>query len=771
MSIAMTPLLLLISVLALVASAGAEGDQVNLANGASQQVRYGERLRAAGHLPEAEAVLMRAREVAAAGDQSLVYLAATELLAEVLLARRNYGEAGERFREVLAKSSATPMLASAAALGLGATQAAAGDTEASRARYREALDYARAASDPGLAASALARLAGLSTGDPEAALALLRRAAASADRIEAGRERATSRLEIADTAGELATPGGRELAGELLAKARVEAADSRDPRLLSLAAGSLAERRYAAGDPDGALPLLTDAIQSAASYDGRDLLLRWEWLLGRILADQGDLAGATGAYRRAVEHIEAIRQDIPVQYRQGRSTFRDTLAPIYLGLADLLLRQAPSADDAGRQALLLEARDTVERTKASELRDYFGDTCLIARRESVATLGTGTAVLYPVVLPDRLELLMGVGSQLIQRTSKVAAKRFDRLVYAAVGSLRPGMDGRIPAYRIGVAKALYDLMIKPFEADLAAAKVDTLVLVPDGSLRLLPIAALWDGKQFLAERFATATVPGLTLFDPQPLNPVAGSTLLAGLSRPGPVVDDLPQSLWDTLTSDLRGTPTSAGIRGLPRLRSADLRGSGDVTRDASLSVQVQDRLALPGVRKEIDNLARQSTSTVLLDQQFTLDSFGAELGDKPYRIVHIASHGFFGGEPEQNFIMTYDRRLDMDTLASLLLPKQFDEQPVELLTLSACQTAEGDDRSPLGISGIALRSGARATLGSLWSVSDEATQELLPRFFQELPKTTKAKALQAAQGELIRQDRYRHPFFWSAFVLVGNWL
>lgn len=143
------------------------------------------------------------------------------------------------------------------------------------------------------------------------------------------------------------------------------------------------------------------------------------------------------------------------------------------------------------------------------------------------------------------------------------------------------------------------------------------------------------------------------------------------------------------------------------------------------------------------------------------------------YRIIHIASHGFLGGTPDQNFIMTYDKCLNMNHLEDYIKPKQLAEQPIELITLSACQTAEGDDRSPLGLAGVALKSGARRVIGSLWPVSDKATQLLLSEFYLYLKdkNVSKAQALRQAQLSLIKTDVFEHPFYWSAFILMGNWL
>lgn len=95
------------------------------------------------------------------------------------------------------------------------------------------------------------------------------------------------------------------------------------------------------------------------------------------------------------------------------------------------------------------------------------------------------------------------------------------------------------------------------------------------------------------------------------------------------------------------------------------------------------------------------------------------------------------------------------------------------MLVLSACDTATGDDRAVLGLAGLAVKSGARSTIATLWPVKDKAAEMLMTRFYDQLrkPQITKAEALRQAQIELIRQTDFQDPFFWSAFVLVGNWV
>ncbi|NJK27947.1 MAG: CHAT domain-containing protein [Coleofasciculaceae cyanobacterium SM2_3_26] len=140
---------------------------------------------------------------------------------------------------------------------------------------------------------------------------------------------------------------------------------------------------------------------------------------------------------------------------------------------------------------------------------------------------------------------------------------------------------------------------------------------------------------------------------------------------------------------------------------------------------------------------------------------------------------------PKGRFILTWDDRIDTKDLSELLQSSSSDGQPIELLVLSACRTAVGDKRAALGLAGVAVRAGARSTLASLWYVSDEATARLMSRFYRELASTassteqmavakteiTKAEALRAAQASVLQDERFAHPFYWGAFVLVGNWL
>jgi CHAT domain-containing protein len=392
---------------------------------------------------------------------------------------------------------------------------------------------------------------------------------------------------------------------------------------------------------------------------------------------------------------------------------------VYLDLADALLRGADLLQDAqAREPLLVEARATVERLKAAELRNYLRDDCVVqleARTARLDDLTAATAVIYPIVLPDRLELLVRLPQGLERFTLPVPAEQ----VEAAARKLRVALQDRgSSAYRSD-ARLLYDWLVRPYAERLAAQQVQTLVFVPDGALRAIPMAALHDGEQFLAQRFALAAAPGLTLLDPRPLDVANAKVLLAGVSE------------------------------------------------------GVQQFAPLASVPKELAGIQALFGGEILLDSSFSSARLQSEVASARPTLVHLASHAVFTGDPSTSFLLTHDGRLTMDSLGELLGRTRLREDPIELLVLSACDTAVGDERAGLGLAGVAVSSGARSALGSLWPISDEATYRLIIDFYTELrqPGVSRALALQRAQRKLIADESFSHPFFWSAFLLVSNWL
>ena len=174
-----------------------------------------------------------------------------------------------------------------------------------------------------------------------------------------------------------------------------------------------------------------------------------------------------------------------------------------------------------------------------------------------------------------------------------------------------------------------------------------------------------------------------------------------------------------------------------------------------------------------MQRIAAEVPSTILLNESFTEANLKAKINSFPFPVVHLATHGEFSSKAENTFILAWDERINAKELDSLLRGNTRTIRPIELLVLSACRTAVGDKRAALGLAGVAVRAGARSTMASLWYVSDEATALLMTKFYEELAKkeVTKAEALRRAQQAVFEDKRFSHPYFWAAFVLVGNWL
>jgi len=584
--------------------------------------------------------------------------------------------------------------------------------------YRQSMTSAQASGNAALQATAAVNLARLELPSGERAQAL-ERAGQLVRALPASHIRAMTLVSVARLRADTTdTPElSRRQAADDFDEAAATARQIGNTRVLSYALGYKGAMEEALSRPQAALDLTRQAAQAARQANAMESLYRWEWQAGRLLRQLGDDDGALVAYRVAASTLERIRPDLAAGASGG--SFRTKASPVYLGVADLLIRRAQrAAKPDAVQADLLEARRTMEALKSAELEDFFQDDCvasLKSKTSGIDALAPKTAALYPIVLPDRLSILVSFPDGLREYSVPVSAQT----VEAETRAMRRTLEKRVSREYLKHARQLYDWVVRPVQADLDRAGIQTLVFVPDGALRTIPLSALSDGKQFLIERYAVATSPGLTLTDPRPIADVAPRVLMAGLTE------------------------------------------------------SVQGFAALPGVKSEIQSIAALLPGTALLDQSFQASRFRINLASAPYTIVHVASHGEFGASAQETFVLTHDSRINLNELEGMLGGTNYRNQPVQLLVLSACETAAGDDRSALGLAGIAVKAGARSALATLWSVSDNASMQLVGDFYKGLgqPGESKAQALRQAQLALLADKRYRHPYYWSPFLLIGNWL
>jgi CHAT domain-containing protein len=298
------------------------------------------------------------------------------------------------------------------------------------------------------------------------------------------------------------------------------------------------------------------------------------------------------------------------------------------------------------------------------------------------------------------------------------------------------------------SQELYNLLIKPIEAELQANKIDVLVFSMDSGLRLLPVAALYDGKQFLVEKYAMGIVPSFGLTDTRYVSPEKASILAMGAS-------------------------------------------------------EFKEQAALPTMPIELKTIvSNPRRGESFLNQQFTIPNFVAQNSRKiPFSIIHLGTHAEFkAGDLNDSYIQFYDEQLKIPQLQKLSdeLGWNTDDTPIELMVLSACETALGDKEAELGFAGLAVQAGVKSALASLWYVSDLGTLAMMGEFYDQLDDTlNKAEALRQTQLAMLRGNvkienkqvklsngkdlalpadfpegtlTLNHPYFWSSFTMIGNW-
>lgn len=468
-----------------------------------------------------------------------------------------------------------------------------------------------------------------------------------------------------------------------------------------------------------ALQLTRRAIFTAQQINAPESLYQWQWQTGRLLKAMGKIDEAISAYRRAVYTIQSIRQEMSVSYGRTQSSFRKSMGPVYFELVDLLLQRAATMQEREQyEPYLIEVRKAIELLKVADLRDYFMDDCVDAAQSKITELdivSQTAVVVYPILLPDRMELLVSLPSGLKRFAVPVGADT----VTLEVRKFRRKIEKRTTREYMPHAQKLYDWLIRPLEPDLASLTIDTLVFVPEGPLLTIPMAALHDGKQFLINKYAIAITPSLTLTDPRPIKLKDNKILAVGITE---------------------------SVQGFP---------------------------PLPNVSMELKAIESICGGVQLVNQDFLESNFEKELKVEGLSIVHIASHGQFRNDIKDTFLLTFDDKLTMNRLSQLVGLFQFREEPLELLILSACETAAGDDRAALGLAGVAVKAGARSAIATLWYINDQASSELIVEFYRQIqdPSISRSIALQHAQLKLLNDIRYEHPGYWSPFLLINNWL
>ncbi|MBX9255700.1 CHAT domain-containing protein [Desmonostoc muscorum CCALA 125] len=515
----------------------------------------------------------------------------------------------------------------------------------------------------------------------------------------------------------------KESAAKILATAVKLAKTLGDKRAESYAIGTLGNLYEGDGQWLNAQKLTQQALTLAESVNAPDIAYNWYWQLGRLFKQQGDTKKAIAAYDAAVNQLQALRNDLVALNRDVQFSFKESIEPVYRESVALLLSQGNQLTEQ----TLDKARQQIEALQLADLDNFFREACLnvtnVVLDEVVDQDNPTTAVIYPIILPEQLQIIVKVPKKSLRRYS---VNKSQTEVEKTLGQLRDYLTepDRIEELQT-LSGQVYSWLIQPIESELERSNIDTLVFVLDGALRNVPMAALYDGKQYLVEKYAVALNLGLQLQKPKALAQEKLQVLAVGLVEP---------------PSKFRQFPP------------------------------------LPEIKFEFDLIAKAGIATTkLLDRDFTSKALEGKISSIPFNVVHLATHGQFSSRSEDTFILATDGPINVSDLDLLLRRRdETQSQALELLVLSACQTAEGDNRATLGLAGVAVRAGARSTMASLWNVGDRSTAILVGEFYHQLvsAKVTKAQALRRAQLMLLQKyPNYSRPGYWAAYVLVGNWL
>ncbi|WP_271254689.1 CHAT domain-containing protein [Pseudanabaena sp. Chao 1811] len=519
---------------------------------------------------------------------------------------------------------------------------------------------------------------------------------------------------------------------------------------------SLGSAYYHLGDYNQAITNHRSGLEIARSIKNRDgerIALSNLGLTFQKL-DQPDLAIVF--YKQSVNVSESIRQDIRKLDRDLQNSYLSNIEGSYRRLADLLLKQ-------GR---VMEALQILDLLKVQELEDYLKNVKgsdrsaqgvrLLAPEKAISDklssvsfdnskeinsqlanqiqklpkseinkvpdylqqIPQGTVLVYPLILSDRLEIILFSPNSLpISRTVQVSKEQLESLVSEFRAGLRDSSseDYKEPAI------ALYKILIKPIEAELTQVKAQTILYAPDGTLRYIPLAALYDGQKWMAQRYQISNLIAYSLSD------------------------------------------FSSKSKIMPNILAGAFGGKA--------SEKKFGQQALPATIKEVQAIANTfQNSVALIEDEFSRQATEAKFKD--YNVLHFATHAEFNqGVPDNSFIIFGNGdKIGLSEIAAWQIPH------VELIVLSACQTGEGKLGSGVEILGFGYqvqKAGAKTAIASLWSVDDVATQVLMKSFYQEFQKgnVSTTEALNKAQISLIRSSEFNHPIYWSAFFAIGNGL
>ena len=455
------------------------------------------------------------------------------------------------------------------------------------------------------------------------------------------------------------------------------------------------------------------ALLEANTAIAPDSEYRWHWQMARIYYQTGKTEQAIESYQNAISNLQAIRSDLTQSSRNLAFNFQEEIEPIYRQLLQLLLSQNTN-DNADNVTEILKIRDLLQ---LSELENFFRDDCLSINTnfDTRSFLQeTNSVIVTSIILPEQTYLIWQFSDGQIELHGiDIPQNQLKNLVQ----EWRFNLENQETFDYLPLSQQLYYLFFnQDIKAQLDQQKPSTLVFVNDGILRNVPMSALHDGQEFLIQKYATSNSLGLNL----QLN---------------------------------------------------DRRSQKKVLA-FGLSEAMNNFGSLPYVEEEMNQIDLVVNSKQFLNELFTADNFYEQTSYTGFSVIHLATHGWFSGSIDTSFLQAYRSQIYLPELEDALIQHNlnFSYNPIQLLILSACDTALGNTRATLGMSGIALRAGVNNVLASLWLLQDRQVVSLISEFYRHwiTENDSLAESLQQAQISFIN-NRNSHPAFWSTIILMTN--
>ncbi|MEO1183848.1 MAG: tetratricopeptide repeat protein, partial [Cyanobacteria bacterium J06636_27] len=326
--------------------------------------------------------------------------------------------------------------------------------------------------------------------------------------------------------------------GNILATAVKQARELQDIRAESYAVGQLGHLYEKTNQFSEALNLTSNALTLAQNIKANDISATLLWQQGRIYKAKGNQQAAITAYSQAVDNLESLRQDLVQMNPNIQFTFRDEVEPVYRELVQLLLQDVDNLNPQIKQQRLEKSRQIIEGLQVAELENFLRAACLTYQPQPIEQIDRNAAVIYPIIIDNRLEVVLSLPSRPLQHYSTKISPQEEITVFNQLRqSLNPAF---LPDEVLPPAQKVYDWLIRPIEAELETSNIKTLVFVLDGFLRSLPMSVLHDGEKFIIEKYNIALTPGLQLFESRNLLSQQLKALTGGLTEPRQGFSALP---------------------------------------------------------------------------------------------------------------------------------------------------------------------------------------------------------------------------------------